>query len=214
MIYNDDSKLVEIAEQRRRNIISLAIKRNIFCIFFNNLASVSCIETVMSSVNDEDDAFIISVSHSFRNENSVNLSHKYHSKESLSDIMLSSNLLQNFIQMNLQNQFKHIILYDFNLIRFHCIKFTEIIFTHFLLQHEECVYYCIDQIERLDTVDLRELYNITLKSKNIMFFENLAQTCTDLRDRTITNLNALKIEMTICKTVNNRTSFLEELSSS
>ncbi len=214
MIYNDDSKPVEIAEQRRRNITSLAIKRDIFRAFFDNLAPVSRIETVMSSVNDEDDAFIVSVSHSFRNENSANLPHKYRSKESLSDIMLPSNLLQNFIQTNLQNQFRHIMLYDLDLTRFHCIEFTEIIFKHFLLRHEECVYYCIDQIERLDTVDLRELYNTTLKSKNIVFFENLAQTRTGSRDRTITNLNALKLEMTICETVNNRTSFLEELSSS
>jgi len=69
MIYNDDSKLVEIAEQRRRNINSLAIKRNIFRAFFDNLASVSRIETVMSSVNNKVDAFIVSVSHSLRNEN-------------------------------------------------------------------------------------------------------------------------------------------------
>lgn len=214
MIYNDDLKLVEIAEQHRRNIIFLAIKRNIFRVFFDNLASVSRIETIMSSVNDEDDAFIVSVSHSFRNENSANLSHKYHLKESLSDIMLSSNLLQNFIQMNLQNQFRYIMLYDLDLTQFHCIKFTEIIFKHFLLRHEKCVYYCIDQIERLNTVDLRKLYNTTLKSKNIMFFENFAQTHTDSRDRTIMNLNAFKLKMMICKTVNNRISFLEELSSS
>lgn len=226
MIYNDDSKLVEIAEQRRRNIISLAIKRNIFRVFFDNLASVSRIETVMSSVNDEDDVFIVSVSHSLSrssqfsarrnnfNQHQANLSHKYRLKESLSDIMLSSNLLHNFIQMNLQDQSMHIMLYDLDLTRFHCIKFTEINFNHFVLRHEECVYYCIDQIERLDTVDLRELYNTILKSKNIMFFENFAQTCTDSRSRTMTNLNALKLEMTVCKTVNNRTSFLEKLSSS
>lgn len=214
MIYNDDLKLIEITEQRWRNIISLAIKRNIFRVFFNNLVSVSCIKTVMSPVNDEDDAFIVSVSHSFRNENSANLLHKYRSKESLSDIMLSSNLLQNFIQTNLQNQSKHIMLYDLNLTQFYCIEFTEIIFKHFLLRHERCMYYCIDQIKRLDTVDLRKLYNTTLKSKNIMFFENLKQTRADSRDRTIMNMNALKLEMTICKTVNNRTSFLEELSSS
>lgn len=212
MIYNDDLKLVKIAEQRRRNIISLVIKRDIFRVFFDNLAPVSRIETVMSSVNDEDDAFVVSVSHSFRNENSANLSHKYRSKESLSDIMLSSNLLQNFIQMNLQNQSRHIMLYDLDLTRFHCIEFTEITFKRFLLRHEECVYYCIDQTERLDTVGLRKLYNTTLKSKNIMFFKNLAQTRTDSKDKTITNLNALKLKMTICKTVNNRTSFLEELS--
>jgi len=214
MIYNDDSELVEIAEQRRRNITSLAIKRDTFRAFFDNLAPVSRIETVMSSANDEGDAFIVSVSHSLRNENSANLPHKYRSKESLSDIMLSSNLLQNFIQTNLQNQSRHIMLYDLDLTRFHCIEFTEIIFKHFLLRHEECVYYCIDQTGRLNTVGLRKLYNTTLKSKNIMFFENFAQTRTGSRDRTITNLNALKLEMTVCETVNNRTSFLEELSSS
>ncbi len=127
MIYNDDLKLIEITEQRWRNIISLAIKRNIFRVFFNNLVSVSCIKTVMSPVNDKDDAFIVSVSYSFRNENSANLLHKYRSKKSLSDIMLSSNLLQNFIQTNLQNQSKHIMLYDLNLTQFDCIEFTEII---------------------------------------------------------------------------------------
>ncbi len=243
MIYNDDSKLDEIAEQRRRNIISLAIKRNIFCVFFDNLASVSCLETVMSSVNDKNDAFIVSVSHSLRNENlaqqstfessstthrssqfnarrnnfnqhQANLSHKYCLKKSLSDIMLSSNLLHNFIQMNLQDQSMHVMLYNLDLTRFHCIEFTEINFNHFVLRHEECVYYCIDQIERLNTVDLRKLYNTILKSKNIMFFENFTQTCTDLRSRTMTNLNALKLKMMICKTVNNRKSFLEKLSSS
>jgi len=213
MIYNDDSKPVEIAEQRRRNITSLAIKRNTFRAFFGNLAPVSRIGTVMSSVNDEDDAFIVSVSHPSRNENSANLPHKYRSK-SLPDTMLPSNLLQNFIQTNLQNQSRHIMLYDLDLTRFHCIEFTEITFKHFLLRHEECVYYCIDQTGRLDTVDLRKLYNTTLKSKNIVFFENLAQTRTGSRDRTITNLNALKLEMTICETVNNRTLFLEELPSS
>lgn len=243
MIYNDDSKLVEIAEQRRRNINSLAIKRNIFRAFFDNLASVSRIETVMSSVNNKVDAFIVSVSHSLRNENlswestfessstthrlsqfsarrnnfnehQANLSHKYRLKESLSDIMLSSNLLHNFIQMNLQDQSMHVMLYDLNLTWFHCIEFTEINFNHFVLRHKECVYYCIDQIERLDTVDLKKLYNTILKSKNIVFFENFAQTRTGSRSRTMTNLNALKLEMTICETVNNRKSFLEELPSS
>jgi len=62
-------KPVEVTEQRRRNIISLAIKRNTFRVFFNNLASVSRIETVMSFANDEDNAFTVSVSYSLKNEN-------------------------------------------------------------------------------------------------------------------------------------------------
>jgi len=214
VIYNDDSEPVEVAGQRRRNITSLAVKRDTFRAFFGNLAPVSRIGTVMSSANDGGDASAVPVSHPPRNENSANLPHKYRSEESLPDTMLPSNLLQNFIQTNLQDQSRHIMLYDLDLTRFHCIESTEITFKHFLLRHEGCVYYCIDQTGRLGTVGLRELYNTTLKSKNIVFFENPAQTRTGSRDRTITDLDALKLEMTVCETVDNRTPFLEELPSS
>jgi len=243
MIYNDDSGPVEVAGQRRRNITSLAVKRNTFRAFFGNLAPVSRIGTVMSSANDGGDASTAPVSHSPRNENlprqsafeppstthhspqssarrdnfnqhQANLPHKYRLEGSLPDTMLPSNLLHNFIQTNLQDQSTHIMLYDLDLTRFHCIEFTEINFNHFVLRHEGCVYYCIDQTGRLGTVGLRELYNTILKSKNIVFFENSAQTRTGSRSRTMTDLDALKLEMTVCETVNNRKPFLEELPSS
>ena len=148
------------------------------------------------------------------NQHQANLPHKYRSEGSLPDTMLPSNLLHNFIQMNLQDQSTHIMLFDLDLTRFHCIESTEITFKHFVLRHEGCVYYCIDQTGRLGTVGLRELYNTTLKSKNIVFFENPAQTRTGSRNRTMTDLDALKLELTVCETVDNRTPFLEELSSS
>lgn len=67
MIYNVDSKLFEVVEQRRRNIISLTIKRNIFRVFFDNLTFMSRVEIVMSFFNDEDDSFIVSVSDFLKN---------------------------------------------------------------------------------------------------------------------------------------------------
>jgi hypothetical protein len=254
VIYNDDSEPVEVAGQRRRNITSLAVKRDTFHAFFGNLAPVSRVGTVMSSANDGGDTSTVPVSHSPRNQypprqstfeppsiadadcqtqpstthrspqpsagrdnfnqHQANLPHKYRSEGSLPDTMLPSNLLHNFIQTNLQDQSTHIMLYDLDLTRFHCIESTEIAFKHFVLRHEGCVYYCIDQTERLGTVGLRELYNTTLKSKNIVFFENPAQTRTGSRNRTMTDLDALKLEMTVCETVDNRTPFLEELPSS
>lgn len=103
------------------------------------------------------------------------------------------------------------MIYDFNLTRFYYIKSIKINFKHFILRHKKCVYYYINQIERLDIIDLRKLYNIILKLKNIMFFKNFASTRINSRNRIITNLNVFKLEMTIYEIINNKTSFLKEL---
>ena len=253
VIYNDDLQPLDVAGQRRRNITSLAVKRDIFHTFFGNLAVVSRIETATSYTDDEGHTSTVPISHHPMNENPIrqstfdppsiadinlqtqlntiyrspqssaernhfyqhqaNMPHKYRSEGSLPDSMLPSNLLHNFIQANLQDQSKHVMLYDLDLTRFYCVEFSEIALKHFVLRHEGCVYYCIDQIGRLGTVGVKELYNTTSKSKNIAFFENPAQTRTGSRDRTMTDLDALKTEMMVCETVDNRTPFLEELSS-